>query len=101
MKNNFLISFWRGNVKLPISYWIFGVILFPFIFVLDFSVFFLFNIMNLHGILFFPYVIFWCVGTWRAAKKHTGKPRWASLTKLSVILIGGFFMTLFIYAQYL
>ena len=27
MKNNFLVKFWRGDIKLWISYWIFGVLL--------------------------------------------------------------------------
>jgi len=84
MKNNFLVKFWRGDIKLWISYWIFGTLLTYPIFFLDLFLATKFNIPV--GIIMFPYAIFWCVGTWRAAQKYTGRPLWVKFTELAVSL---------------
>ncbi len=100
MKNNFLVKFWRGDIKLWISYWIFGVLLAYPIFFSDLFLATKFNIPV--GILGFAYAMFWCIGTWRAAKKYTGKPRWADLTKfvilLNVIAFFGLFVASYVFS---
>ena len=99
MKNNFLARFWRGDIKLWISYWIFGNLLIYPIGALDLFLVIKFNIPQ--GIIAYAYAMFWCVGTWRAAKKYTGKPRWAELSKffvmLTVVLFNGFLLIVLTY----
>ena len=84
MKNIFLVRFWRGDIKLWISYWICGVLFQYAIGMSDFYIAIKFNTPV--GIIIFPFVIFWCLGTWRAAKKYTGRPLWATLTKFTILI---------------
>ena len=99
MKNNFLARFWRGDIKLWISYWLCGVLLQYIVLATEIYVSLKFNIPQ--GIIAYAYAMFWCVGTWRAAKKYTGKPRWAELSKfsvmLTVILYNGFLLIVLTY----
>ena len=84
MKNNFLARFWRGDIKLWISYWLCGVLFQYIVFVTDMFVSLKFKTPV--GIIIFPYAIFWSVGTWRAAQKYTGRPLWVKFTELAIVL---------------
>ena len=95
MKNNFLARFWRGDIKLWISYWIFGIILHYFIVMLDLVI--AINLKTPVGVVIVPYVIFWCIGTFRSVKNYKVKPFWGSIIELSVILTIGIIFTIYIF----
>jgi hypothetical protein len=84
MKNNFLARFWRGEIKLWISYWIFGIILHYFIVMLDLVI--AINLKTPVGILILPYAIFWLIGTCKAVENYISKSLWVKLIQLAVIL---------------
>jgi hypothetical protein len=95
MKDNFLIKFWRGDIKFWISYWIFGIILHYFIVMLDLAI--SIYLKTPLGIVIVPYVIFWCVGTFKSVKKFKIKPFWGSLIELSVILTIGVVFIIYVF----
>ena len=96
MTNNFLVKFWRGDIKLWISYWIFGVLLQYIIFMSD--MFISLKFKTPVGILIFPYAFFWCVGTWKAAQKYNGSKVWVKLAELAIILSAGLVIVALIFA---
>ena len=95
MKNNFLARFWRGDIKLWISYWLCGVVFQYIIFMSDMFISLKYNTPV--GIIIFPYAIFWCVGTFRSVKNYKVKPFWGSIIELSVILTIGIIFTIYVF----
>ena len=86
---NLLVSIWRGDAPLVISYWVFG-----FLFTLVFTVFFReifvefdnkFVRLLILNFLFF-YQIFITVSIWRSCKKYIGKKLYSRLAQVVVIL---------------
>ena len=96
MKNNFLARFWRGDIKLWISYWLCGVLLQYIVFATDMYISLKFKTPV--GIIIFPYAIFWSVGTWRAAQKYTGRALWVKFTELAIVLTAFFIIIALIFA---
>jgi hypothetical protein len=84
---NILLRLWRGQLSLPVSYWVFGV-LGRLIWVIAIDLLrpnarietFLLSA----GMIGYSIVVY--VGIWRAADRYTGRKEWAFLAKCVVVL---------------
>ena len=96
-KKNFILKLFRGDISLPITYWVFGVLIGNFFFrainliiennYAEISIsesgltmvqaFFYFTI---------GYSVFILIATWRSATNYTKNSFWASAAKVSVVL---------------
>lgn len=90
-----LRNFWLGDVRLCVSFWIYGVLgvtLLPPILVYLFGMIglkfrintpYLFAILA--GLIFLIYGVFAIVGIWRSAVKYQGPRKWSLITKFVII----------------
>ena len=86
-KENFFVSFWNGQLSLPMSYWgvgvgfgiIFGIIVGLFIGIMGMSE------DALYGFLI-PFQIYTVVGIWRSSNNYKGPKFWAVLAKIAIVL---------------
>jgi hypothetical protein len=86
IKKSYLRKFWDGDLSLPISYWLFGLV---YSFIIGFVLVIITGTglsERLYGILMIPWTIFWAVGCWRAADKYKGLMLWPVLSKISIVL---------------
>lgn len=101
-KSNFVVRLFKGDVSLPITYWIFGVLIGGIGSRLALSAIeYNFSKLSLHdnGELimslvfwgFVAYFLFIAVAIWRSASKYEGRPIWSYLAKFVVILNFVFF----------
>ena len=84
---NFFVRFWNGQLSLPMSYWVVGILMgFAFGFIVGIIVFGL----GMHEDAIFGFIIPWqiytVVGIWRSSNKYKGPKGWAILAKVAVIL---------------
>tara|TARA_A100001011_G_C14095871_1_gene750607 strand:- start:534 stop:863 length:330 start_codon:yes stop_codon:yes gene_type:complete len=86
-KKNYFNKFWDGELTLPVSYWMFGLV---YAIIVGILIVFLAILMGFPesawGILILPYTIFWAVGCWRSCKNYKGKQIWPILAKISIVL---------------
>ncbi len=84
---NLFVSFWNGELSLPLSYWgvgigigfLFGFIILAFVIAVDLSE------DALWGFII-PFQIYTVVGIWRSANKYRGPKYWSILAKLAIIV---------------
>ena len=85
--SNFFVKFWNGDLSLPISYWLVGVV---FSLVVGFVIGFIVIAAGLHEDAMFGFLIPWyvytTVGIWRSSDKYKGPKFWAILAKIAVVL---------------
>lgn len=96
-KTGFIARLFRGEVSLPITYWVFGVLIgnvaFPIILkIIEFN---FLEITSSHvgtwSVLGFSsvaigYSIFMLIAIWRSASKYQGRAIWAGLARVAVVL---------------
>jgi len=94
-KNNYFIRLWRGQISLPMTYWVWGVFL-TFVVTLISGV--LFGIMSQNqsltsnimilslGAIVLLYSFFILVSIWRSASNHDGSRIWANIAKIIVVI---------------
>ena len=84
---NFFVKFWNGDLSLPMSYWLVGVV---FSLVVGFVIGVIVIAAGLHEDAMFGFLIPWyvytTVGIWRSSNKYKGPKGWAILAKVAVIL---------------
>jgi len=79
-------ALWRGDIRLPVSFWVYGYVI-PFFIGLVFAVLgFELTPGSLSAQLYVVgvlcYAFFWGVGTWRSANKYEGAKIWATAAKI-------------------
>lgn len=84
---NFFIKFWNGDLSLPMSYWLVGIV-FGIILGLVIGLF-----VGISGmpeiainIILIPWYVYTAVGIWRSSDKYKGKKFWAILAKIAIVL---------------
>ena len=86
-QKNYFNRFWDGELSLPVSYWLFGVV---YSIIVGILVVLLALMMGFPesawGILILPWTIFWSVGCWRSCKNYKGSSVWPILAKISIVL---------------
>ena len=86
-KKNFFVKFWNGDLSLPMSYWLVGVV---FSFVVGFVIGIIVISSGLHEDAMFGFLIPWYiytfVGIWRSSDKYKGPKFWAILAKIAIII---------------
>ena len=84
--SNFFVKFWNGDLSLPMSYWLVGVV---FSFVVGFVIGIIVISSGLHEDAMFGFLIPWyvytAVGIWRSSDKYKGPKFWAILAKIAII----------------
>lgn len=86
---NWLKKLWNGEYSLPMSYWVFMVILGNFGIVIAMQVLTAINIIPLLAIgiaVAVAYTVVAVVGTWRAASKYAGWKGWAIIVQVLIAL---------------
>ncbi|MDC3127797.1 hypothetical protein OA498_03965 [Candidatus Pelagibacter bacterium] len=87
VKKNYFNKFWDGELSLPVSYWLFGLV---YSILVGILIVFLAILMGFPdrawGVLILPWTIFWAVGCWRSCKNYKGKIIWPILAKISIVL---------------
>ena len=85
---NFFQKFWNGDISLPKSYWLVGVVFGMIVgFVIGIIVISLGMSEIAINLFLIPWAIFSTVGIWRSSDKYKGSKFWAVLTKV-VLVIG-------------
>ena len=83
----FFLRLWCGDVRLVITYWVFGVLLG---WLIGISVGILFVALNVPlyvtSLVMLPPIIFVLVAIWRSANKYTGPRGWKKAAQMSVVL---------------
>ena len=83
---NFFVKFWNGDLSLPMSYWLVGVV---FSVVVGFVIVVIVIAAGLHEDAMFGFLIPWyiytTVGIWRSSDKYKGPKFWAILAKIAII----------------
>ena len=83
---NFFAKFWNGDLSLPMSYWLVGVV---FSVVVGFVIGAIVIAAGLHEDAMFGFLIPWyiytTVGIWRSSDKYKGPKFWAILAKIAII----------------
>ncbi len=96
-KSNFIIKLFKGNISLPITYWVFSVLIGNVLFsvvsqIIEFNYvdimmtkfgYWTLNILYLFAI---AYSVFILIAIWRSAGKYKGKTIWADLARIMVVL---------------
>lgn len=86
-KVNFFLKFWNGDLSLPMSYWLVGIV---FGLVVGFSIGMISYAMGMPeaaiNFLILPWAIYSTVGIWRSSDKYKGPKFWAVLTKILIII---------------
>ncbi len=86
-KKNYFNKFWDGELSLPVSYWMFGLVYAIPIGILVALVAMVMGFPeSAWGILILPYTIFWSVGCWRSCDNYKGKIVWPVLAKITIVL---------------
>ncbi len=89
-ENGFFIKLANGDYGLPITYWVFGVLVqIAFVIFMGLANVFLqlkVSTMTLVYLLNTIYFILQALGTWRAANIYSGNKIWAILAKMAVVI---------------
>ena len=86
-KKNYLNKFWDGELSLPVSYWLFGLVYSFFVALLIILIAEMMGFPDSSiGILILPWTIFWAVGCWRSCFNYKGLKVWPILAKISIVL---------------
>ena len=84
---NFFIKFWNGDLSLPMSYWLVGV-LFSAVVGFIIGIFVISTGLQPDAIFGFliPWYIYTTVGIWRSSDRYKGPKFWSILAKIAVVL---------------
>lgn len=86
-KKNYFNKFWDGELSLPVSFWLFGLV---YAFFVALIIIVIAELMGFpestFGILLLPWTIFWAVGCWRSCFNYKGSKVWPILAKISIVL---------------
>ena len=92
---NYIVNFWKGNLKLWHSFWLIGaiggviigqIIVFIEETIFSFSPQYPFDFTIRGKILILIWVIFTTIGIWRSAENYTGLYFWKISTKIYIII---------------
>ena len=92
---DFFGRFWRGDIRLPVMFWFWGVLV-PAVVQMVGQVPFESGdpwFMFTYGSAVLVAVVFWVVGTWRSATKYR-KPAWGVAAKVYIVV--GFMVVVFV-----
>jgi hypothetical protein len=96
-KSHFVVTLFRGDVSLPITYWVFGILIGNVAFQIILKVI-EFNYIKIATsklgawavlgfyLLAIGYSVFMLIAIWRSAGKYQGKAVWSSLARVAVVL---------------
>ena len=90
---NLLVRLWRGDVRLVITFWVFGVLMSAIVGIPLGILSATLRSPWLVYVIAFPIIIFQSVSIWRSANKYQGQVSIMKLAKISVFL-GVFFSAL-------
>ena len=94
-KSNYFMRLWRGQISLPMTYWVWGVFI---TFIVTLITGFLFGILTQNqtltsniltigmGVIVLLYSFFILVSIWRSATNHDGSRLWANIAKVIVVI---------------
>tara|TARA_B100000029_G_scaffold438737_1_gene454902 strand:- start:4090 stop:4413 length:324 start_codon:yes stop_codon:yes gene_type:complete len=86
-KKNYFIKFWDGELSLPQSYWVVGVLIsIPVGALIGVFTAMINAPMNTMYAFFIPWYVYIIVGIWRSAGRYKGPKFWAILAKILMIL---------------
>jgi hypothetical protein len=84
---NFFIKFWNGDLSLPVSYWLVGIV---FGIILGLAIGLFVGVSGMPeiaiNIILIPWYVYTAVGIWRSSDKYKGKKFWAILAKIVIVL---------------
>ncbi len=84
---NYFHRFWDGELSLPQSYWIVGVLIsIPVGALLGVFIGIIGAPINTMYAFFIPWYVYIIVGVWRSSDKYKGPKVWAILAKILMIL---------------
>ena len=97
VKANFLVRLFSGEISLPVTYWVFGILLGSFVpglfeEVVKRNYVEIIQVKSsglvLKGFFWFivAYNIFIMIAIWRSAGKHSGKKIWSGLARVAVVI---------------
>ena len=81
-------KFINGNISLPISFWLIGLIGTMLVSLLITALLYLLDILNnpLLRILVFPYLIIASIGIWQSSDNYKGLKAWSVGAKIGVVI---------------
>jgi len=86
-KRNYFQKFWDGDLSLPQSYWVVGVLIsIPLGILLGVFTALIGASTNTIFVFLLPWYIFIIVGIWRSSDKYKGPKIWAILAKIAMVL---------------
>tara|TARA_B100000029_G_scaffold502057_1_gene576654 strand:+ start:4010 stop:4324 length:315 start_codon:yes stop_codon:yes gene_type:complete len=84
---NFFVKFWDGELSLPMSYWVVGVVIsIPVGFVIGVLTALINAPANSIYAFLIPWYVYIVVGVWRSSDKYKGPKFWAILAKIALVL---------------
>lgn len=85
---DYYIKFINGQISLPISFWLIGLIGTVATSLLIFILLYFFNILSnpLLRILAFPYLIIASIGIWQSSNNYQGPKVWSISAKIIIII---------------
>ena len=87
----YVVRLWRGEVSLPVTYWVWGVLCNGLARVLILMVLLLTNaslvLARTAAVLYLAYSVFIIVAIWRSSSRYAGPRIWKDLARLSLALL--------------
>ena len=86
-KNKYFAEFFDGNLSLPHSYWLFGVVYSIIVGVIIAIIVVSFGMPDKTiNVLALPWLIYISIGIWKSSDKYKGPKFWSILAKIAVVL---------------
>lgn len=86
-KKNYFHRFWDGELSLPQSYWVVGVLIsIPVGALLGVFSAVIGASLNTMFVFFIPWYVYIIVGVWRSSDKYKGPKIWSILAKIAMVL---------------
>ena len=84
---NYFLKFFDGELSLPHSYWLVGVVYSIGIGIVSAAFLLLFSLPDKSlSVLILPWIIFIAIGIWRSSDNYKGPKFWAILAKIAVVI---------------
>ena len=84
---NYFMKFFDGELSLPHSYWLVGIVYSIVVGILAAIIILSFSLPDKTlNVLVLPWIIFISIGIWRSSDKYKGPKFWAILAKIVVVI---------------
>ena len=84
---NYFMKFFDGELSLPHSYWLVGIVYSIVVGILAAVIILSFSLPDKTlSVLVLPWIIFISIGIWRSSDKYKGPKFWAILAKIAVVI---------------